>query len=158
MSPVPWDSTSGEEGEYLIPREPPLKMNNTPQNILPGRIPTTSTPLSPPTRVELNKIEDELRTLTGAETRMDDRYYSYDDEGCPARAKPIKNAVIYHPPARQFVRVQGPHVRVIALMPITASQLLKFRKMPCYKSMILSRKTTQMRIWLGTTFKQFIQN
>ena len=57
MSPVPWDSTSGEEGEYLLPREPPLKTNITHQNILPGTIPTTSTSLSPPTRVELNKLK-----------------------------------------------------------------------------------------------------
>ena len=92
-----------------------------------------STPLSPPTRVELNKIKDELRTWTGAGTRMDDCYYGYDDEDCPARAKPIENAVIYHPPSRQFVRVQGAYVRVVALMPITANQLLKFRKIPCYK-------------------------
>ena len=34
---------------------------------------------------------------------------------------------------RQFVRVQGPYVRVIALMPITISQLEKFKKISCYK-------------------------
>ena len=95
--------------------------------------PATSTPLSPPTRVEVNRIEDELRTLTGAGTRMDDRYYSYNDEGCQARAKPIENVNLYHPPVRQFVRVQGPYVQVITLMPITISQLEKFKKISCYK-------------------------
>ena len=60
MSPVPWDLTSDEEGEYLLPREPPLKLIITPQNILPVTNPAMSTPLSPPTRVELDRIEDEL--------------------------------------------------------------------------------------------------
>ena len=44
MSPVPWDSTLGEEGEYLLPREPPIKSNTTPQNILPVKNAATSTP------------------------------------------------------------------------------------------------------------------
>ena len=39
MSPVPWDSTSGEEEEYLV------KTNVTPQDIPPTGIPATSTPL-----------------------------------------------------------------------------------------------------------------
>ena len=64
---------------------------------------------------------------------MDDRYYSYSDKDCPAKAKPIKEAIIYHPPVRQFVRVQGPYVRVIALMPVTMSQLEQFKKVPCYR-------------------------
>ena len=72
MSPVPWDLTSGEEGEYLLSREPIVKTNTTPQNILPVKNPATSTPLSPLTRVELDRIEEELRTWTGSGTRMDD--------------------------------------------------------------------------------------
>ena len=110
MSPVSWGSTSGKEGEYLLPKEPPLRTDITLQNSNLKENPMTSTPFSPLTRMEINRIEDELRTWTGAGTRMDDRYYSYSDEGCPAKAKPIEDAIIYHPPARQFVRVQGPYV------------------------------------------------
>ena len=133
MSLVPWGSTLGEEGEYLLPKEPPLKTDITLQNSNLTKNPTTSTPFSPPTRLEINRIEDKLRTWTGAGTRMDDRYYSYNDEGCPAKAKPIKDVIIYHPPARQFVRVQGPYVRVIALMPVTMSQLEPFKNVPYYR-------------------------
>ena len=133
MSLVPWGSTSGEEGEYLLPKEPPLKTDITLQNSNLTKNPTTSTPFPPPTRIEINQIEDELRTWTGAGTRMDDRYYSYNDEGCPAKAKPIEDVIIYHPPARQFVRVQGSYVRVIALMPVTMSQLEQFKNVPCYR-------------------------
>ena len=64
-------------------------------------------PFSPPTRMEINRIEDELRNWTGAGTRMDDRYYSYSDKGCPAKTKPIEDAIIYHPPAGQFVKSTG---------------------------------------------------
>ena len=133
MSPVPWGSTSGEEGEYLLPKEPPLRTDITLQNSNLMKNPTTSTPFSPPTRIEINRIEDELRTWTGAGTRMDDRYYSYSDKGCPVKANPIEDAIIYHPPARQFVRVQGPYVRVIALLPVTMGQLEQFKNVPCYK-------------------------
>ena len=49
------------------------------------------------------------------------------------KPKPIEDAIIYHPPVRQFVRVQGPYVRVIALMPITIIQLKQFKKIPCYR-------------------------
>ena len=109
-----WDSVSVEEGEYLIPeeipREPLFKSNNGDRR----QNPTTSTPFSPLSGYEINRrIEDELRNWTGAGTRIDDRYYSYSDEGCPATFRPIDDAIIYHPPARQFVRVQGPYVRVI---------------------------------------------
>ena len=90
-------------------------------------------PFSPSSRFERNRIEDELRNWTGAGTRMDDRYYSYNDEGCLAKTKPIEDAIIYHPPARQLVRVQGPYVRVIAVMPITMSQLEQFKNVPCYR-------------------------
>ena len=133
MSPEQWGSTSGEEGEYLIPRESPLKTGITLQDSDLKENPTTSTPFSPPSRMEINRIEDELRNWTGAGIRMDDRYYSYGDEGCPAKTKPIEDAIIYHPPARQFVRVQGPYVRVIALMSITMSQLEQFKNVPCYR-------------------------
>ena len=133
MSPVPWGSTSGEEEEYLLPREPPLRTDITLQNSDLKENLTTSTPFSPPTRMEINGIEDELRNWTGAGTRIDDRYYSYSDEGCLAKTKPIEDAIIYHPPVRQFVRVQGPYVRVIALMPITMSQLEQFKSVPCYR-------------------------
>ena len=131
MSPEQWGSTSGEEGEYLIPRESPLKTGITLQDNDLKENPTTSTPFSPPSRFEINRIEDELRNWTGAGTRMDDKYYSYSDEGCPAKTKPIEDAIIYHPPARQFVRVQGLYVRVIAVMPITTSQLEQFKNVPC---------------------------
>ena len=93
-----WNLVSVEEGEFLIPkeipREPILKSNNgdARQN------PTTSTPFSPPSGYEINRqIEDELRNWTGAGTRIDDRYYSYSDEGCPAKFRPIDDAIIYHP-------------------------------------------------------------
>ena len=133
MSPAPWGSTLGKEGEYLLPREPPLKTDITLQDSDLKENPTTSMPFSPPSRMEINQIEDELRNWTGAGTRMDDRYYSYSDEGCLAKTKPIEDAIIYHPPARQFVRVQGPYVRVIALMPITMSQLEQFKNVPCHR-------------------------
>ena len=123
----------GDEGEYLIPREPLLKPGITLQDNDLKENPTTSTCFSPLSRFEINRIEDELRNWTGAGTRMDDRYYSYSDEGCLAKTKPIEDAIIYHPPARQFVRVQGPYVRVIALMPITMSQLEQFKNVPCYR-------------------------
>ena len=110
MSLVPWDLTSGEEGEYLLLKEPPLRTDITLQNSDLKENPTTSMPFSPRTRMEMNLIEDELRNSTGAGTRMDDRYYSYSDEGCLAKTKPIEDAIIYHPPMRQFVRVQGPYV------------------------------------------------
>ena len=62
--------------------------------------PTTSTPFTPPSEFEINcKIEDELRHWTGAGTRRDDRYYSYSDEGYPAKFRPIEDAIIYHPPS-----------------------------------------------------------
>ena len=83
--------------------------------------------------MEINRIENELRNWTGAGIRMDDRYYSYSDEGCLAKTKPIEDAIIYHPPARQFVRVQGPYIRVIGLMPIAMSQLEQFKNVPCYR-------------------------
>ena len=133
MSPEQWGSTSGEEGEYLIPRESPLKTGITLQDNDLKENPATSMPFSPLRRFEINRIEDELRNWTGAGTRLDDRYYSYSDEGCPAKTKPIEDAIIYHPPARQFVRVQGPYVRVIALMLITMSQLEQFKNVPCYR-------------------------
>ena len=133
MSLEQWDSTSGDEGEYLIPREPLLKPDITLQDNDLKENPTTSTPFSPRSRFEINQIEDELRNWTGVGTRMDDRYYSYSDEGCPTKTKPIEDAIIYHPPARQFVRVQGLYVRVIALMPITMSQLEQFKNVPCYR-------------------------
>ena len=133
-----WGSTSGDEGEYLIPREIPrepiLKPDITLQDNDLKQNPTTSTPFSPLSRFEINhRIEDELRNWTGASTRIDDRYYSYSDEGCPTKTRPIEDAIIYHPPARQFVRVQGPYVRVIALMLITMSQLEWFKSLPCYR-------------------------
>ena len=133
MSPEQWGSTSGKEGEYLIPRESPLKTGITLQDNDLKENPATSTPFSPPSRFEINRIEDELRNWTGAGTRLDDRYYSYSDEGCLAKTKPIEDVIIYHPPARQFVRVQGPYVRVIALMPITMSQLEQFKNVPCFR-------------------------
>ena len=133
MSLVPWDLTSGKEGEYLLPKEPPPRTDITLQNSDLKENPTTSMPFSPLTRMEMNRIEDELRNWTGAGTRMDDRYYSYSDEGCLAKTKPIEDAIIYHLPARQFVRVQGPYVQVIAFMPITMSQLEQFKKVPCYR-------------------------
>ena len=86
-----WGSISGEEGEYLIPREiprePMLKPDITPHNNDIEQNPTTSTPFSPPpSGFEINRqIEDELRNWTGASTRIDDRYYSYSDEGCLAK-------------------------------------------------------------------------
>ena len=54
MSPVPWGSTLGEEGEYLLPREPPLRTDITLQNSDLMENPTTSTPFSPLTRMEIN--------------------------------------------------------------------------------------------------------
>ena len=75
MSPVNWDSTSGEEGEYLMPRESPPtlpKNHTTPHSTIPLVMPNVSTPLSPPSRIKLHKKEDELRNWTGAGTRIDD--------------------------------------------------------------------------------------
>ena len=94
MSPEQWGSTSGDEGEYLIPRDSPLKTGITLQDNDPKENPTTSTPFSPLSRFGINRIDDELRNWTGAGTRMDDRYYSYSDEGCMAKTKPIEDAII----------------------------------------------------------------
>ena len=90
MSLVPWGSTLGEEGEYLLPKEPPLRTDISLQNSNLKENPTTSTPFSFQTRMEINLIEDELRTWTGAGTRMDDRYYSYSDEACPAKTNQLR--------------------------------------------------------------------
>ena len=54
MSPVPWGLTAGKEGEYLLPKEPPLKTDSTLQSSNLMKNPTTSTPFSPPTRIEIN--------------------------------------------------------------------------------------------------------
>ena len=54
MSLEQWGLMSGDEGEYLIPREPPLKPDITLQDNDPKENPTTSTPFSPPSRFEIN--------------------------------------------------------------------------------------------------------
>ena len=54
MSSEQWGSTSGDEGEYLIPREPLLKPDITLQDNDLKENPTTSTPFSPLSRFEIN--------------------------------------------------------------------------------------------------------
>ena len=84
---------------------------------------------SPPTnlREELVRIEEKLRKWTGSSTKPDGRYYSCDnvDSG---NMKPIERAIIYHPLAHMFVRVEGRNIRIIAHMPITMDQYITFER------------------------------
>ena len=54
MSSEQWGLTSGDEGEYLIPREPLLKPDITLQDNDLKENPTTSMPFSPLSRFEIN--------------------------------------------------------------------------------------------------------
>ena len=59
-------------------------------------------------------------------TRMDGCYYSFDS------GLLIDKAVIYHPLSEHFMQVEGSDIRIIAQMPIRLSQLVEFKKAPCY--------------------------
>ena len=47
-------------------------------------------------------------------------------------AKPIDDAIIFHPLTREFVRVKGHNAGVVARMPITLDQFLIFERFDCY--------------------------
>ena len=57
---------------------------------------------------------------------MDGCYYSYDSSLL------IDKAVIYHPLSGHFAQVEGSDIRIIVQMPIRLSQLVEFKKSPCY--------------------------
>ena len=151
MSPTNWDSTSGSgsgtEGEYLTPKELDPKagdMNPSPLNKMGSRRPEFIL------GVERDAIEKEVTRWPGAGNKSDKRYYSYDD------ARVIDNAIIYHPQTREFVQVEGLHVRVVAKMPITITHFVKFKELPCYSCYDPIRETPPRMNWHGIASKQLL--
>ena len=117
-----WDTPSLEEEDtYLVPvpEDSPLptprEKLNTPSPVGPQvRVPPLDQPQSPgrdpflPIKLELQKVNDELRNWAMAGTKMDVCYYSY-------WTRLLKDkAIIYYPPAEQFIRVEWPGVRIVA--------------------------------------------
>ena len=51
-------------------------------------------------------IEEKVRQWPGSGTHVDGRYYSYANYG-GTDEKPIEDAIVFHPPARKFVRIRG---------------------------------------------------
>ena len=76
-------------------------------------------------------IEEKLRQWPGAGTYTDGRYYSYRNQEVSS-AKPLSDAIIFHPRTREFVRVKGHNASIVARMPITLDQLVIFKCFDCY--------------------------
>ena len=121
---IPPDSTSSGSGS------PPEEVYLTPTQT--GKQPNQSGlkyPLPSPTGQQY--INEKLRQWPGAGTYTDGCYYSYKNREV-ANAKPLNDAIIFHPLVREFVRVKGQNVSVIARMPISLDQLVIFERFDCY--------------------------
>ena len=113
----------------------------TPRPSIVNQVSGRREPRSSSEREELKTIEMELGKWTGAGTQVDGKYYSSEKRD-PSTMKPIERAIIYHPPSRVFVRVDGKNVRVIAHMPISSDQLTIFKRFPCYSCYDPIREST----------------
>ena len=76
-------------------------------------------------------IEEKINRWSGAGTHIDGRYYSYRNHDVK-NMKPLTDAIIYHPPARKFVRIRGDELSIVAKMPISLDQLIVFERFECY--------------------------
>ena len=76
-------------------------------------------------------IEEKVRQWPGSGTHVDGRYYSYANYG-GTDEKPIEDAIVFHPPARKFVRIRGESTRIAARMPITLDQLAILERFQCF--------------------------
>ena len=129
-----WDTPPvDEESTYLVPRDisSPIPETETlsvpnPKSSQPKKLPIPEKNPFLSIRLELNQIRNDLRNWKMVGTRMDGCYYSYDS------GLLIDKAVIYHPLSEHFVQVEGSDIRIIAQMPIWLSQLVEFKKSPCY--------------------------
>ena len=107
-------------GQYLSPRQLPAKSSERKQKLDYAK-----------RREEAEKIEAVVKQWTGSGTKSDGRYYSYNSTEVES-GQPIEKAIIYHPPARTFVRIEGNEVSKVARMPITKDQLIIFQRFPCF--------------------------
>ena len=121
---IPPDNSSSGPGT------PPEEVYLTP--IQTARRPNTRESKDPmQSSMSRNYIDATLKRWPGAGTYTDGCYYSYKNRDI-ANAKPINDAIIFHPLTGEFVRVKGHNTGVVTRMPISLDQLLIFERFDCY--------------------------
>ena len=130
------------------PKPPSVDRYSTPRQSAVSLVPSQRESPTTNLREELTKIEEKLRKWTGSGTKPDSRHYSYDNVDL-SNMKPNERAIIYHPPACTFVRVEGRNIRIIAHMPITMDQCIIFERFPCYSCYdpIMEFITSEDLVW-----------